>query len=55
MTASEAADRLEGARPESLLVAQPTKIELTVNKKIARQIGAVVPVPLLLRGRKFIE
>jgi putative ABC transport system substrate-binding protein len=46
---------LGDARPESLPVAQPTKIELTVNKKIARQIGVAVPVPLLLRAGKLIE
>jgi putative ABC transport system substrate-binding protein len=47
--------RVRGARPESLPVAQPTKIELTMNMDTARQIGVAVPAPLLLRAEKVIE
>jgi putative ABC transport system substrate-binding protein len=47
--------RVKGAQPESLPVAQPTKIELTMNMKTARQIDVAVPAPLLLRVEKVIE
>jgi putative ABC transport system substrate-binding protein len=47
--------RARGALPESLPVAQPTKIELTMNMKSARQIGVAVPPPLLLGAEKVIE
>ena len=47
--------RARGALPESLPVAQPTKIELTMNMKSARQIGVAVPAPLRLRAEEVIE
>jgi putative ABC transport system substrate-binding protein len=46
---------LLGADPGTIPVEQPTKFELTVNLKVARELGVNVPTPFLLRADEVIE
>jgi len=46
---------LKGAKPADLPVEQPTKFELVVNMRTAKDLGLKIPNSILVQATKVIQ
>jgi ABC-type uncharacterized transport system substrate-binding protein len=46
---------VRGTSPAELPIMQPTRFELTVNQKVAKELGITIPVSVLVRADRVIE
>ena len=46
---------VRGTNPAELPIAQPTRFELTVNRKVANELGITIPSSVLVRADRVIE
>ena len=46
---------IKGAKPAELAIEQPSKFELMINLKAAKQIGVTIPQSMLYRADKVIK
>lgn len=54
--AADYADKiLHGAKPSDLPIEQPTKLELVINLKAAKQLGLTIPQSLIVRADQVVQ